>query len=92
MTLNRRPAPVPETVYAVQSFREGPRGTILADPVIRCISEGSALRGAARLAETKSGVIAWSAKIDPVTQRISDERTILFSTGRLPEGVLPPHG
>ncbi len=73
-----------ETVYIVQSFRAG-RGTrLLADPSVACKSELAARRTAARLAQSRVGVIAWSRTGDAELGDFDEEPVVFFRAGRIP--------
>jgi hypothetical protein len=74
-----------ETTYIVQSFVQGRGAALKADRQVPCKSADTARRMAERLAETKLGVVAFSASGDAELGEFDDQPTILFKAGRLPD-------
>jgi hypothetical protein len=73
-----------KTFYVVQPFSKGKRGALKADLPIQVSSEGSAIRRAESLAETKVGVLAFSQSGDPEMGDF-DEPVVLARHGEVPE-------
>jgi hypothetical protein len=73
-----------ETIYLVQSYTQGKRARLIADPPIRCKSPETARRTADRLASTKAGVVAFSTSGDVDLGEYDDEPVVFFKTGQLP--------
>ncbi|MDP9854548.1 hypothetical protein [Agrobacterium tumefaciens] len=67
-------------VYLVQSFTRARKGGIVPDIPIQTSTADNAERLAARLAETKSFVIA--------TSNVCGEVHVLLALGNVPDGVL----
>jgi hypothetical protein len=73
-----------ETVYLVQAFTAGKKGSLKGDAPIPCRSAEGARRTAERLASSKVGVVAFSSSGDAEMGDYDDEPTIIFRIGRLP--------
>ncbi|HZX87599.1 MAG TPA: hypothetical protein VFF19_28765 [Reyranella sp.] len=73
-----------ETIYVVQSFKAGARGSLKAEQATQSKSAEMAVRTAERLAEHKVGVVAFSTTGDAEAGEYDEEPKILFKFGRLP--------
>lgn len=72
------------TYYVVQSFRPGHKGYLIPDEAQRARSEGQARLLAARLADERAGVVAFSRTGDPSTG-VYDDARIICQFGLVPE-------
>jgi hypothetical protein len=72
-----------ETIYLVQAFIAGKGTRLTADAPIHCKSAEGARRTAERLAQSKSGVVAFTTSGDAESGDYDEEPIILFKSGRL---------
>jgi hypothetical protein len=73
-----------QTVYIVQAYVAGRGNRLKADTPVSCKSAEAARRAAERLADTKTGVVAFSSSADQELGEYDAEPVIIFKSGRLP--------
>jgi hypothetical protein len=74
-----------ETVFIVQAFSLDNRQRLKPEKGVPCKSEDAARRMAERIADSKTGVVAFSSTGDPELGDYDDEPQIIFRAGQLPE-------
>ena len=74
-----------ETAHLVQIFSPGRGQALRAEKPIPCKTADAARRMAERMAENKTGVVAYTTSGDAETGDYDDQPVILFKAGRLPQ-------
>lgn len=72
--------------YVVQTYELSPKRGLIANEPIQATGRDQACRLASRLAERKSGVVAFLREGDPKTGDF-DDACVLYATGTFPEEV-----
>lgn len=75
------------SVFVVQSFTAGRKGSIIADSPVQAYGEGHARRMAQRLADEKAFVVAFQRSGNAATGEYDDAR-LIAAYGDVPDEVL----